>query len=230
MLPNTQVVGNPQVSWSLKRLRPEMRLTLKKRSQAGYFGSKFVTFADFKDLQDAGCAPGRDCLDLKAAAVAAEADADPTKMLEAGADLHWSNTLAKYEGPAQLACLDEHADDPLFCGAVPNYYNYMLSPMFVSEMTVDGYQLAAEGQLGRADSATPMGGAYMKYLSNILGTSLTANVINGPHKSRDGLWAPACTDHCMKWKKETRTLSDLSHWQVRRNRRCPETAWARWHI
>ena len=97
---------------------------------------------------------------------------------------------------------------------VPNYYNYLVSPMFVSEMTVDGYQLAAEGGFGRQDGATPAGMGYIKYLSSILGTSLTSNVISGPHKARDGLWAPACTDHCMKWKKGTRSLSDLSHWQV----------------
>ena len=50
-------------------------------------------------------------------------------------------------------------------------------------------------------------------LSYILGSSLADNVINGA-KQGDGLWAPACVDHCMAWKDGSRTVGGLNHYEV----------------
>jgi hypothetical protein len=94
------------------------------------------------------------------------------------------------------------------------YSPYIASPMFVSEMTTDGYQLQAQGQLGGGDKLTENGLSYIKYLSYLLGSSLDANVVRGANKDRDGLWAPACTDHCMKWKHDSRHVGGLSHYEV----------------
>ena len=55
---------------------------------------------------------------------------------------------------------------------------------------------------------------YVKYLSFLLGSSLNENVINGPNGERDGLWAPACTDHCMSWKQGSKKVGGSEHWEV----------------
>lgn len=191
---------------AVQRLLLELPLIARLRA-------RFVTFPKYVELgagqQPWLCSPGQDCL-----ATAASLDDG-----EAGHNLSWTAAMEQYEPPAETRCKEEEGDalsasGTSVCGAVPKYYPYISSPMFVSEMTTDGYQLSAEGLLGGRDKTTENGLSYIKYLSYLLGSSLNANVINGPNKDRDGLWAPACTDHCMKWKHDSRSVGGLNHYEV----------------
>jgi hypothetical protein len=42
-------------------------------------------------------------------------------------------------------------------------------------------------------------GAYVLYLRNILAGSLSDTVVNGARAHQNGLFAPACLQHCMAW-------------------------------
>ena len=188
LLPNVRVVGNPQ---------------------AGYFGTEFITFPKFVELGRDACSAGQDCL----------ATAQSLEEGEAGHDLHWTSQLEKFEPLAVTACKAANGEGVSnlgmeLCSSVPLYYPHIASPMFVSEMTTDGYQLSAEGLLPRQAKMTEDGLDYIKYLSFLLGSSLNENVINGPNGERDGLWAPACTDHCMSWKQGSKKVGGSEHWEV----------------
>ena len=188
LLPNVRVVGNPQ---------------------AGYFGTEFITFPKFVELGRDACSAGQDCL----------ATAQSLEEGEAGHDLHWTSQLDKYEPLAVAACKAATGEGISnlgmeLCSSVPLYYPHITSPMFVSEMTTDGYQLSAEGLLSGRAKMTEDGLEYVKYLSFLLGSSLNDNVINGPNRERDGLWAPACTDHCMSWKQGSKTVGGSEHWEI----------------
>jgi hypothetical protein len=190
LLPSVAVVGNPQ---------------------AGYFGSQFITFAKFVELgageQPWLCSTGQDCL----ASVAALDDAG-------GSEISWRVNMSQYEPPAETACKIANGETVLpsglsVCGAVTQYYPYTTSPMFVSEMTTDGIHLGAMGGLTGGAKSSAQGEEYIKYLSFILGSSLTENIISG-EKQGDGLWAPACVDHCMSWLHGSRLVGGLSHYEV----------------
>ena len=40
---------------------------------------------------------------------------------------------------------------------------------------------------------------YIDYLRNILAGSLSTQVLSGRRKAQNGLFAPACLQHCMAW-------------------------------
>lgn len=241
-LPNVRVVANPQ---------------------AGYFGTAFLPYPEFSEL-DGRCAAGQDCLSM----------VDAT----ASVATSWTSQLTQFQSPAEDACAAAYTGPPpppcadqetgpawdalvagaaaagmagisscsqlqIFCdnaqfgpavqplcpvtcsscgpvtspctGSIPLYYPYIATPTFVSEMTTDGYQMSAMGQLSGDATSSPTGLEYVKYLSYLIGSSLDRNVRGGDHRARDGLWAPACTLHCMPWNVNSPTVGGLLHYEVR---------------
>ena len=89
---------------------------------------------------------------------------------------------------------DDPSADEMVCGAVPRYYRFTSTPLFVSENTADSYQVYAQG------GCPGLNIGYIDYLRDILAGSLRDQVINGPKNATDGLFSPACLAHCLAWK------------------------------
>ena len=83
------------------------------------------------------------------------------------------------------------------CGMLPIYYQYIKTPIYVSENTADKYQVEAQG--GMPNKIGVEEAAYVGYLRSILAGSLSETVLKGPRASQNGMFAPACLEHCMSW-------------------------------
>jgi len=76
------------------------------------------------------------------------------------------------------------------CGSIPYFYPYMKTPTFISQNTMDAYQIIAQGGGGALNYG------YTKYLQGIIAGSLVDIVVNGAKKDQNGLFASACFQHC----------------------------------
>jgi hypothetical protein len=96
------------------------------------------------------------------------------------------------------------------CNTPVVLYDYIKTPIYVSENTADGYQVEVQG--GMPNKHTAKEAAYIDYLRGILAGSLSSAVANGKRKSQNGLFAPACLNHCMPWN-EGPTVGGRNHAQ-----------------
>ena len=152
---------------------------------AGYFGLPISTYAYWSQNKT---------------------DPDPTH----SATSSWLNNTNPYRGAAVSKCMaDSPGADEMVCGAVPRYYRFTSTPLFVSENTADSYQVYAQGGCPGLDIG------YIDYLRDILAGSLRDQVINGPKNTTDGLFAPACLAHCLAWKGgKAPVVSGVQHQQA----------------
>ena len=101
---------------------------------------------------------------------------------------------------------------PVDCCGVPTVlFDYVRTPIYISENTADQYQVQAQG--GMPSVTGPEEARYIDYLRGILAGSLTTQVVNGARKSQNGLFAPACFKHCMDWNSGP-TVGGRNHAQA----------------
>eukprot|EP01052_Picozoa_sp_SAG31_P034055 SAG31_NODE_3924_length_3748_cov_2.446150_3_plen_332_part_00 len=97
------------------------------------------------------------------------------------------------------------------CAVLPVYFDYIKTPIFVSENTCDQYQAEAQGGMPNTPGIVEAG--YIDYLRGILAGSLSTQVIAGARRAQNGLFAPACFRHCMAWNKGP-TVGGRNHAQA----------------
>lgn len=97
------------------------------------------------------------------------------------------------------------------CGVPTVLFDYVRTPIYVSENTADQYQVQTQG--GMPSVTGPAEARYLDYLRGILAGSLTTQVVNGARKSQNGLFAPACFKHCMEWNSGP-TVGGRNHAQA----------------
>ena len=102
------------------------------------------------------------------------------------------------EGKVDDSCLGGVARDKVLCCMLPpNLYAFIKTPMFISENTCDSYQLQVQGHCPATLGPTEV--EYVGYVRNQLAGSLSETIVSGVKKDTDGLYAPACLQHCMDW-------------------------------
>jgi hypothetical protein len=129
-----------------------------------------------------------------------------------GGDLHssegmeWLNNIDSYmiDMPAYQDCVTnavfEDTDDctnEKCCFLPPYLYPYIKSPMFISENTVDSYQVFT--QKGCPEENTESVKNYVLYAREQMVQNMYTTVVIGPKVHQDGLFAPACLKHCVRW-------------------------------
>jgi len=108
------------------------------------------------------------------------------------------NDVTLYTNNAHLLCL-QNITDPLLCGLVEFFYPYIKTPILVSENIADSYQVGHSGAM--PDSASDADkGRFISYFGGQMASTLQQAVLNGPKKDSDGIFAPACYQHCLSWK------------------------------
>jgi len=137
------------------------------------------------------------------------------------ADMHhagtpWLLDVLPYtlEMPAVAACnlatnggrdipfCDEESNPDGCCGAGPYFYPYTKTPMFISQNTMDSYQVVTQGGASVYDTG------FISYTQSIIASSLSKSVKQG-----DGMFASACLNHCMPWSDDI-TVDGLNHFQA----------------
>jgi len=171
------------------------------RPEAGWFGLEQTSYPYFASGQE---------------------DPDPRKL----ATSNWTVNVEPYafQAAATLRCAADVTSGKLSfdhcegqklgaewcCNSPPTVYAYSTTRMFISENTADAYQVFASGQCP-PQSATCAASithtqetSFWDYIRGTIAGSLTKHVINDGTKSGDGLFAPACLQHCMpKWQGVT---------------------------
>eukprot|EP01062_Namystynia_karyoxenos_P028361 TRINITY_DN2149_c0_g2_i1.p1 TRINITY_DN2149_c0_g2~~TRINITY_DN2149_c0_g2_i1.p1 ORF type:complete len:458 (+),score=155.72 TRINITY_DN2149_c0_g2_i1:90-1376(+) len=156
------------------------------RPEGGWFGLPIANYEDWK--------AGRDSPDMHNAndtwwlwEIDAYTLNDPAvdacmRATHNGSDLPYCNQLhSPFPGKTQgRAC----------CNSVPYMYPHIKTPMFISQNLMDSYQVATQGH------APLTATGYIKYLHDVIASSITEEVLNGPKKATDGLFATACLQHC----------------------------------
>lgn len=85
------------------------------------------------------------------------------------------------------------------CGMMPIVFQYIKTPIYVSENTADQYQVETQGGMPATFGAKEA--AYVDYLRGILSASLSKTVLHGARNAQNGMFAPACLKHCMAWNE-----------------------------
>lgn len=170
------------------------------RPEAGWFGLEQATYDHF---------------------VSKTPDPDPRKLTSS----NWTVNVQPYgvgtPGTAFSRCADDYNAGKLridhcegqqlgpvwCCSSPPLIYQYSKTPMFVSENTADAYQVFSSGGCPQEASSCKKSLnnkkliAFWDYIRSTISSSLTYHVVNGPKSSQDGLFAPACLQHCMpQWQ------------------------------
>lgn len=124
------------------------------------------------------------------------------------------------------------------CNSPPLVYAYSSTRMFISENTADSYQIFASGQCpDQSDTCAASVKqsdltAFWDYIRSTISGSLTELVINNANKSADGLFAPACLQHCMpewqgvkvKGKNDQQAFGDWYFRRTSNNKRIDNTS------
>lgn len=158
------------------------------RPEAGYFGLPIKTYKTYI----AGL-PDHDMHHISNAnwtqQVISWVKTEPTPMAACVADgSAWVQPDDDCDGDEELL---------LCCHSPPYFMPYIETPLFVSEATADAYQVFTQGAAPEED--TPQVVAYVEYLRGILSGSLERVVARGKRLEQNGLFAPACLQHCMSW-------------------------------
>lgn len=178
----------------------------------------------FDNATDVACRPEAGWFGLEQAAypywispAGPSSDPDPRKMSASNWTTHvnpW--TLASDAGLACAAdvasgkrtfdhCEGQELGPAACCGAPPTIYEYSKTRMFVSENQADAYQVYVENECPEAKTCQAQLGdsnitRYWQYIQGTIAGSLTRLVVNGSKQDQDGLFAPACLQHCMHWQ------------------------------
>lgn len=165
--------------------------TLACRPEAGYFGLPLLTYDAF---------------------TAGSPDPDMHHLDITG----WVQRVAKwpYATPEYAACVADRAhrltpsdnctDHEECCTLPPYLYPYIQTRTFVSQNTADAYQVFKQGGSPEAPGATV--DAYVEYLRGVLAGSLRDTVARGAANATNGLYAPACLQHCTPWHSANGTV------------------------
>lgn len=102
--------------------------------------------------------------------------------------------------PSAVRCMADPSINDTLCGGVPYSYPYIDTELFIMENAADSYQIESQGGWTDGDDE-----GYIPYVNSVLATDVYRQVIKAG--SGDGLYMPACLDHCGHlWIPEAPTI------------------------
>eukprot|EP00039_Didymoeca_costata_P012110 m.173147 g.173147 ORF g.173147 m.173147 type:complete len:439 (+) comp15384_c0_seq2:214-1530(+) len=130
---------------------------------------------------------------------------------------NWTNYIEPWSGksPEGQACMADvlanktnidyctvrKMDVASCCGTPPILYKYIESDVFVSQNSADSYQVYVQGAAPQEDTENVTN--YVLYVQNAIYNTLRDQVVLGKKNRTDGIFSPACLDHCMPWEGQT---------------------------